>query len=104
MATLKDIKTFLAMLRGRQIILVINSTRMKVIGANDVQRIDFSPLIAEYVNQNNVYQSSVNTDCALETLDLAFGRLIEEGYCTQSFRNKSDRYAYLESIVTRFYM
>lgn len=104
MANIKTINTFLAMLRGRQIILIINSNKMKVIGANDSQRFDFTMLIAELVGQDFTYQSSVKSECALGTIDDAMKKLISEGYCNMTFKNEYDRYAYIDSNVSRFYM
>lgn len=104
MANIKTINTFLAMLRGRQIILIINSDKMKVLGANDSQRFDFTMLIAELVGQDHIYQSSVKTDCAVGTIDDAFKQLINDGYCNLTFKDEYDRYKYVDSNVSRFYM
>lgn len=104
MANIKTINTFLAMLRGRQILLIINSNKMKVLGANDSQRFDFTMLIAELVGQDSIYQSSVNTDCAIGTIDDALKQLINDGYCNLTFKDEDDRYKYCDSNVSRFYM
>lgn len=94
---------FVAMLEGGQIICIISSKQVKVIAANNWQRFDFTELVGEclkvFANKPRSIKGDA-TDLVSQTLKV----LIDEGFCSFSFKDTYDRDAYVEQKISKFYM
>jgi len=94
---------FLAMLEGNQIITITSNGRVKILGANNFQRFDFTEFVADCLHIFGNKPRSIKGD-ACDLLDKTLKHLIDNGKCDFIFKEDYDRYAYCDSHSFKYYM